>query len=106
MIEELLETGGPRPGDKNPDSAWRLMNYCRLYTTEVIEKIAEIMRQGDARVALAAASLLLDRGWGKAIQQVEVGKPGDFAELSDAQLEEFITATEIEIERKDRLTVN
>ena len=94
LLEELLEDGQPRPGDANPDNAWRLKHYFKAYTLEAIEKVATIMRMpGDPKLALAAAALILDRGWGRPVQQMEVGGPGDFAELNDEQLEEFISVT-------------
>lgn len=105
LIQSLLDdlAGAPRPGDKNPDSAWHLRHYCRAYTLEAIEKLANLMRCNDPKLALTAASLILDRGWGKPVQQMEVGQPGDFTDLTDAQLEEFIDATNKSIEDKARL---
>ncbi len=37
-----------------------------------------------------AATAILDRGHGKAVQQVEVGGPGAFAELSDDEVSALI----------------
>ncbi len=96
--------GTPRRGDTNPDNAWRLRNYCRLYTLEAIEKLGMLMRGEDPKIALTAAQVLLDRGWGKPVQQMEVGAPGDFTELTDEQLEEFIKETTAQIEENERLT--
>ncbi len=89
--------GAPRPGDANPDDAWRLRKYFRAYTLESIEKLALVMRGSDPKLALTAAAMILDRGWGKPVQQMEIGKPGDFAEMTDEQLEQFIIETERQI---------
>lgn len=95
--------GRPRKGDDNPDNAWRLRQYCRQYTLEAIEGVARIMRGPDPRLALSAAQMILERGWGKPIQQMEVGGPGDFTELTDEQLEEFIKETSAQIEKNELL---
>ena len=39
---------------------------------------------------MSAASALLDRGYGKPVQQVETGAPGDFASMSDEELDAAI----------------
>ena len=104
LINDLV--GGPRKGDKNPDSAWQLRHYCRAYTLEAIEKLALLMRCNDPKLALTAASLILDRGWGKPVQQMEVGQPGDFTDLTDDQLEQFIQETSKAIETRDRSKAN
>lgn len=101
LINDLV--GAPRKGDRNPDTAWQLRNYCRAYTLEAIEKLALLMRCNDPKLALTAASLILDRGWGKPVQQMEVGQPGDFTDLTDEQLEQFIAETNKTIEARDRL---
>ncbi len=104
LIQQLLDedNGQPRPGDQNPDSVWKLRALARCYSLEMIEIVAGLARGSDNKIKLAAASLLLDRGWGKPAQQIEVGQPGDFTELSDDELDEVIMATREEIIRKDK----
>lgn len=105
MLDDMgmLEgSGRPRKRDQNPDNAWRLRHYCRLYTIEAIEKVAILMRGSDPKVALVAAQMILDRAWGKPIQQMEVGQPGDFTDLTDEQLEQFIQETTAKIGETER----
>lgn len=107
MLDDMgmLEgSGQPRKCDKNPDNAWRLRHYFRAYTIESVEKLAMLMRGPDPKVALAAAQMILDRGWGKPIQQMEVGRPGDFTDLTDEQLEQFIKETSAQIDETERTT--
>lgn len=87
----------PRRNDNTPDNAWSLRNYFRAYSLEAIEKVATLMRGPDPKLAIVAAQIILDRGWGKALQQVEVGRPGDFTDLTDEQLEQFIKETTAQI---------
>lgn len=88
--EDIYAKGGPRPGDENPDAAWAVRRYCRMYTTEAVERMATVMRGGDPRLALQAATAILDRAWGKPVQQMEVGNPGDFSEMTDRELDDYI----------------
>lgn len=71
----------------------------RSFSTEGMEILAAIARDNDAphSARVTAANSLLDRGHGKAVQQVEAGKPGDFLEdLTDAELD----AASLEMARK------
>lgn len=86
---------GRKPGSPNKrtiDNVRAIGEIAKEYTEEAIATLAGIMRDvgqsGPARVS--AADKLLERGWGKAIAQVEVGKPGDFSRKSDDELERFI----------------
>jgi hypothetical protein len=94
--------GLPRTGDDNPDNAWKLRNYCRMFSLEAVEKVAQVMRCQDSKLALTAAAMILDRAWGKPIQQMEVGQPGDFTDLSDRELEEFIKVTQAKIDETNK----
>lgn len=52
---------GGRPKDEH-----NLIELARSYTTEALETLVELMREGkDERVRGTAAQALLDRGWGK-----------------------------------------
>lgn len=42
----------------------------RAHTERAIERLAAMLDAGDGRVVVAAASVLLDRGWGKPEQAV------------------------------------
>lgn len=57
---------GGRPKDE-----YKVAELARSYTTEAIDTLVHLMRNGkDERVRGTAAQALLDRGWGKA--KVEV----------------------------------
>lgn len=46
-----------------------VQKLARSHTPEAITRLAEIMRSPDEKVALVAIDQLLDRGWGKPVQQ-------------------------------------
>jgi len=57
---------GGRPKDEH-----RVAELARSYTTEAIDTLVHLMRNGkDERVRGTAAQALLDRGWGKAKMEV------------------------------------
>ena len=62
---------GGRPKDEH-----KVAELARSYTTEAIETLVQLMRNGkDERVRGTAAQALLDRGWGKAkVEVVTEGK--------------------------------
>lgn len=78
-----------------PKGLGEVKKLAREYTRQAIETLAEIMmdekQTGSARVS--AAETILSRGYGKPLQQMEVGKPGDFAEMTDDQVDAFIAQT-------------
>ena len=53
------------PGGR-PKDEYNVIELARSYTTEALETLVELMRDGkDERVRGTAAQALLDRGWGK-----------------------------------------
>jgi hypothetical protein len=57
---------GGRPRDEH-----RVADLARSYTTEAIETLVDLMRNAtEDRVRGTAAQALLDRGWGKARQEI------------------------------------
>ncbi|WP_395119645.1 DUF5681 domain-containing protein [Rhodanobacter sp. FW102-FHT14D06] len=60
------------PGGR-PKTSGPARNLARVYTVEAIETLAEIMRDKKANhtARAAAATALLDRGWGKPTQQLD-----------------------------------
>lgn len=65
------QSGNPRG---RPKVLAEVRELARDNTVLAIETLAEICRTGDKDAArVAAATALLDRGWGKAIQSIEVG---------------------------------
>ena len=69
---------GGRPKDEH-----KVAELARSYTTEAIDTLVHLMRNGkDERVRGTAAQALLDRGWGKAkVEVVTEGKQGYVAAL-------------------------
>lgn len=72
-----------------------IRSLCRSYTSEAVRSLAAIMRQPDAppSARVQAIGILLDRGWGKAVQPVagEDGEPlrvviRQITEVSDPDL--------------------
>lgn len=50
-----------------------LSAICRTFTEEAVETLVEVMRTGDKPMErVAAATVLLDRGWGRPSQQMDV----------------------------------
>ena len=52
---------------------WDVRDLARAYTVDAIETLAEVMKDKDAppSARVAAASCVLDRGWGRAAQTIE-----------------------------------
>jgi hypothetical protein len=74
----------------------------RERTDRAIETLTAIMEDGAAPAsARVAASALLDRGWGKAPQRIDVGAErgivGRLHEMSAAELSEYAARLEAEI---------
>lgn len=70
------------PGGR-PKECAEVKALAREHGPEAIAKLVELMRGGDARVAKAAADSLLDRGFGKPAQAVELS--GGVAALTHEQ---------------------
>jgi len=83
------QSGNPNGRPKNVGDVRRI---ARTYSEDALKTLAEIMQDKDiappARVA--AAQCLLDRGYGKPTQQVELSVSSAFDELSDEDLDEYI----------------
>lgn len=75
-----------------PKGLGEVKKLARTYTTEAVETLAEIMQDKGAPPAarVNAANCLLDRGYGKPVQQVEQGGPGAFSDLGDEEINAFI----------------
>ena len=68
-----------------------LREAAREFTDDALKTLAQICNEGQSEAArVSAASALLDRGYGKPVQQVETGAPGDFASMSDEELDAAI----------------
>ena len=68
------QSGNPRGRPKAPEDIAAL---CRIHTVEAIDVILETMRQKTHKDRFQAAQALLDRGWGRPKQQLEVSADAD-----------------------------
>ncbi len=66
----------------------------REHTAAAIERLVSIVKDDSASPSaqVQAATALLDRGWGKPLQQLEVGEAGAFSDMDDVQLDAFIAS--------------
>ncbi len=75
-----------------PAVAGEVKKLARQYTDRAISTLAKIMDDEDAPRAsrVLAANSLLDRGYGRPVQQLEVGRPGDFSDMQEHEIDAFI----------------
>jgi hypothetical protein len=63
----------------------------REFTDDALNALVEICKSGQTDSArVAAANCLLDRGYGKPMQQLETGSPGEFSRMTDEELDAYI----------------
>ena len=70
-----------------------LREAAREFTDDALKTLAQICNEGQSEAArVSAASAILDRGYGKPVQQVESGSPGDFdvKRMTNEELEAVI----------------
>lgn len=80
--EELLKPYQFKKGQSgNPNgarTAWAFYEKrVRALTPEILDRLVQILKEGKDKDALKAAELLLERAWGKAIEQVQVTSTGN-----------------------------
>jgi len=81
----LWKKGGPSPNPGGRPAVIRdLREAARGYSTEALETLAKVMRDEEAGPAarVAAAKELLDRGFGKPVQAVDVGVKMDVGQTA------------------------
>lgn len=86
-----------KPGQSgNPSGRPKVVSHIRdlaqKHGEEALKTVVALMRSEDERVALAAAQVVLDRAYGKPIQQVDVNDTRDMVDLTDADLAAIATA--------------
>lgn len=76
-----------------------LRQKCRLYSRQALATVLRIMRDDSfgPMVRLQAAQTILDRGWGKAPQQLDVSIEHRLAQLSDSELKAHIQELALEV---------
>jgi hypothetical protein len=99
--QPLRRVGAPRgrpfkkghsgnPGGR-PKEAKDVQALARAHTAEAVQTLVEVMRTGSPdRARAAAAESLLDRGWGRAPQTVEVSTENDEPLLPGYTTEDLI----------------
>jgi hypothetical protein len=73
------QSGNPTGRPKKSGEELELIEACKKRTPKALEVIGEIMENGEnERNRLSAAQYLIDRAYGKAVQQTELtGKGGE-----------------------------
>ena len=67
------QTGNPGGRPKKTDEERTLEQLCKEKTTEALDTILYLMVEGQQeRARLAAAQYVMDRGWGKAKESIEL----------------------------------
>jgi hypothetical protein len=61
---------GGRP--KLPEDVKHVRELARQYTTDALDGLVDALRNGSGPAKVAAANALLDRGWGKPTQDLDV----------------------------------
>jgi hypothetical protein len=72
--------GGRKKGTPNAvksDQRERLSQLARVYTQEALDRLVKLMRSKDENVAIRAVDIMLDRGWGRAAQTLDIGNKED-----------------------------
>jgi hypothetical protein len=74
------------PGGR-PKVAAEIRDLARHHTATALRTLVEIAEHGESENArVAAANALLDRGWGKPRQEVEIGGTLNLEDLTDDEL--------------------
>ena len=86
------------PGGR-PKIEKNIREMARAHTELAVQALIEVVKDKRHPQRVVAANSLLDRGYGKPLQQHEIGKPGAFADLSDQELDAIITAAAEELKQ-------
>ena len=76
-----------------PKGTSEFRELCRSHTPDCVARLRELLDHKDGRVAVRAAEVLLDRGWGKPAQTVRVEESKspewDASDISTETLEQM-----------------
>jgi len=89
--------GGRPKGTKNVVHVRTELDVKRLarsYSTQAINKLAKLINSKKESIALAACIAILDRGYGKPAQAVNMQVSRDMSKLTDAELETLLALME------------
>ena len=86
--------GRPKLTPEQKAQEFELVQACRSKSAQAIAVIEQLMHRADRdSVRLAAASLIVERGWGKAMQAIEhSGKDGDPIEQNRNHTVQFVNS--------------
>ena len=65
------KTGGRRPGSRNKHTP-EIRQLARKHTVAVVKRLAELAKGDNLPVAAQACKELLDRGWGRPAQHIDL----------------------------------
>lgn len=68
------------PGGRPKETA-DVKDLARTHTKEAVERLVFWMRSDNAKASVSASSTLLDRAWGRAPQDVNLGAQSSLADL-------------------------
>lgn len=71
------KTGNPGGRPKLPEDVKHVRELARQYTAQAVAALVEVLESDSASGKVAAANVLLDRGWGKAEQPITGADGGD-----------------------------
>lgn len=75
-----------------------MRELAREHATAALETLVKVCKMSDSDAArVSAANAILDRGYGKPLQQIESGGPGDFGRMPDHELDEFLQSAAEEL---------
>jgi hypothetical protein len=74
----LFQPGASGNPGGRPKADPKLRNAAREYTEMALSVLVEALQDEDKRIAIKAAEVILDRGWGKA-PQTHAGEDGEGA---------------------------
>jgi hypothetical protein len=98
------QSGNPNGRPKLPDWEFDLRAECRKAAPLAVQTLLDIMQfEQQPSVRVRAAELILDRGYGKATQTVEMNVKRDIKELSDNELYAIASSARIAFEAAESL---
>lgn len=71
------KTGNPGGRPKLPEDVKHVRELARQYTADAVNALVETLKEGGWSAKVAAANVLLDRGWGKSEQPLVGADGGD-----------------------------
>lgn len=92
--DELGRWRAGRSGNPNgrPAAMAELRRLARGFTELGLWRLIKIIQDDEIapQVQVQAVSLLFDRGYGRAVQPIEAGLPGDFENMEDTELRAYV----------------